>query len=870
MIDYIISKRIFGISLFVYNVGIILILPYIFLLTVLFLRQIRKSKFAIKITYVITMIALNLGSFLLTYYLYFNNVINFIDFIKRLNRNEWVYNDLVFFSIYTCIAFVLNIISMVIVIIFCKKKGRKTSVVSYIFQLILLLLLLSEFSISTSFYCQGIKKVRINEICSSNYQQYITYYNDVLYDDCDYIEIKNDGILPVELDAYYLSDKQKNLLKYHVPDSTLLPGEYLMVPLDSKFEEGMFSIAADGERVNLSYNGLWGIIEIDRIDCPKTRVNVSWSRVNDTDIWDYMECSPLHINDGSIVIMEEPVFSAESGFYDEAFYLDIQVPEGYSLAYTVDGSKPTLESAKYSEPIYVYNRSDEENVYRSIKNVVFDYNNYEPDLTKVDKAFVVRGFLYNDDNVGEEFVKTYFVGLDMERYQDVISIVVDPSLMWGDNGIYVTGSEYDTWYQEGQQGDRPLANFEKDSEATDNVLEYEIPANLCFYESKEIKMNQKVGLRIQGASTREYELKRFKIYARKKYNGKSTFEYPFYGDKLTHSVVLRFEYGGGYVNALFNRLAQNRYADAPLSRKVQVFVNGEYWYDTYMYERYDERYYSEKYGLDKDRIGILDSYQNFVDWYSDWDSVNSIFDIDMFDIQSFIDFYIFNMYYCNVDINEGHNVACWLYQDEEENVRFRWSLYDIDCLSWLDPKRVGYESVEQINTFGDLRPFTYFRYDTAGFYSKVVNICGFKEQFAVSLMDIINTNLSYENVCSEMEDMGIKDDKFYSFFRNRPEYMKKYISEEYGFANKTNRIRLEINDAEHGNIKVNTCYPSFNDDNSWEGEYFIDFPITLEANPLEGYRFAGWSGDIESDDLCITIDMSQGDVNVKANFIKCE
>ena len=97
MIDYIISKKIFGISLFVYNVGIILILPYIFLFTVLFLRQIKKTKFVIKITYIATMIAVNLGSFLLTYYLYFNNFINFIDFIKKLNRNEWVYNDLVFF-----------------------------------------------------------------------------------------------------------------------------------------------------------------------------------------------------------------------------------------------------------------------------------------------------------------------------------------------------------------------------------------------------------------------------------------------------------------------------------------------------------------------------------------------------------------------------------------------------------------------------------------------------------------------------------------------------------------------------------------------------------------------------------------------------
>lgn len=30
--------------------------------------------------------------------------------------------------------------------------------------------------------------------------------------------------------------------------------------------------------------------------------------------------------------------------------------------------------------------------------------------------------------------------------------------------------------------------------------------------------------------------------------------------------------------------------------------------------------------------------------------------------------------------------------------------------------------------------------------------------------------------------------------------------------------------------------------------------------------FSGWSGDIESDDLCLTVDMSQGDVHVKANF----
>lgn len=78
-------------------------------------------------------------------------------------------------------------------------------------------------------------------------------------------------------------------------------------------------------------------------------------------------------------------------------------------------------------------------------------------------------------------------------------------------------------------------------------------------------------------------------------------------------------------------------------------------------------------------------------------------------------------------------------------------------------------------------------------------------------------------------------------------------------------IVLEVSDAKQGIIKVNTCYPDFSD-NIWEGEYFVDFTITLEAMPANGYEFAGWSGDIESDGLCLTVDMSQGDVHVKANF----
>ena len=45
----------------------------------------------------------------------------------------------------------------------------------------------------------------------------------------------------------------------------------------------------------------------------------------------------------------------------------------------------------------------------------------------------------------------------MEEYQDinVVSVVADPDDLFGDNGIYVTGREYDEWYA----GDRGPADI---------------------------------------------------------------------------------------------------------------------------------------------------------------------------------------------------------------------------------------------------------------------------------------------------------------------------------------------------------------------------------------------------------------------------
>ena len=50
----------------------------------------------------------------------------------------------------------------------------------------------------------------------------------------------------------------------------------------------------------------------------------------------------------------EPVFSRKSGAYNEAFSLEITVPEGYTVMYTTDNSVPTLNNGtEYTEPIEI-------------------------------------------------------------------------------------------------------------------------------------------------------------------------------------------------------------------------------------------------------------------------------------------------------------------------------------------------------------------------------------------------------------------------------------------------------------------------------------------------------------------------------------
>ena len=54
----------------------------------------------------------------------------------------------------------------------------------------------------------------------------------------------------------------------------------------------------------------------------------------------------------------------------------------------------------------------------------------------------------------------------------------------------------------------------------------------------------------------------------------------------------------------------------------------------------------------------------------------------------------------------------------------------------------------------------------------------------------------------------------------------------------------------------------------WTGEYISGYTVTVTAIPKEGYRFAGWEGDILSDEESLSITLSEEGIALRAIFEK--
>lgn len=167
-----------------------------------------------------------------------------------------------------------------------------------------------------------------------------------------------------------------------------------------------FKISSTGESIYLSDDN--GDL-VDSIYVPEQEHGTVYARKTDgSNQWCVKEGTTDYSNNEAKILptrnLASPIFSHESGFYEEEFYLRIEAAEGETIYYTLDGSEPTEESFKYEPPLLIKNISSQPNVLNSVRNVVKDWSEYFPNLTPVDKATIIRAAI-NTFNQVMQFTK---------------------------------------------------------------------------------------------------------------------------------------------------------------------------------------------------------------------------------------------------------------------------------------------------------------------------------------------------------------------------------------------------------------------------------------------------------------------------------
>lgn len=470
-----------------------------------------------------------------------------------------------------------------------------------------------------------------------------------------------------------------------------------------------------------------------------------------------------------------PVFSVPAGFYNEAFLLELTAEEGLEIYYTLDGSEPVAGGADtmlYQEPISV-------ELCESVKG------------QELLSATVVRAVsVTGDGEYSDVQTHTYFVAKKMSEWYQVavVSLVADPAAFYDeDTGIIANPEE------RGREWERPAH------------LEYFTPAG-----EREVSMN--VGVRINGAYSRRFDMKSFRIYARAEYDTQKNIKYDFFSGGLIPAVEKNGEQktiekfkriilraGGNESDAwettffrdiLAQSLMVGTSMDLQSYQPAVAYVNGEFYGVLNIRERMDDRYLASHYNCSENDVAIYGFHYNkdadgkvilpvsgedvftvemeegpeeeahFFEEAYDFVTQNDMSDPaqyekaqSYFDIENFIDYLCLEMYSGTTDWPHN-NCEAWRYIGEPSEEygldgKIRWLLFDVDFAFGLYGHPV--EEITIDSMVADQRHEQPYRDVLTCLFRAFLKNEGFKEQFRSRFTELLDTNFSAVTVLKKID-----------------------------------------------------------------------------------------------------------------------
>lgn len=427
-------------------------------------------------------------------------------------------------------------------------------------------------------------------------------------------------------------------------------------------------------------------------------------------------------------MLTEVAFSRPSGFYDDAFRLEL-TGDGNPIYYTLDSSDPDARSTPYTGPILIEDASPKENVYSAItetsvfydkalleQNGVKQYLKYRVPKKPVDKATVVRAVSVDaSGHCSPVSTAVYFVGYgERSGYAgvNVMSIVTDPSNLFDDEkGIYVLGDRFKESLKDGvvqYEGEAGVFSWPANYKQRGREWEREAVVH-CFDAGGNAVFSGPCGIRIQGRATRYQMPKNLNIYARKQY-GCEAFETGGLFGKAYRLNRLNL-YNGANDLMLRDYMLHEMITDADVANPEYcpcvLFLDGEYWGVYWLCTRFKADYLNQEYGVRRDNIisvkvgnieigedEDLTLYEDMVAYIADSDMRSPEAYAragELIDLQSCIDYYAFEVYIASTDW-PTNNIALWRSRrkasDAFSDGRWRWMLFDLDHTSRVENAKV--------------------------------------------------------------------------------------------------------------------------------------------------------------------------------------